>query len=52
MPMIKKSTRSKQNNQQQNQTSVSEWRMRILHDYCRAFVCIPTKNGVVEAYLN
>jgi hypothetical protein len=48
--MIKKSTYPKQ---KQNKVQISQWRMRVLHDYCRAFVCISTKSGVVmEVYLN
>jgi|GEM_PF-3703313 len=51
--MITESTLSKQNEQKQNKMPVSEWRMRILHDYSRAFVCIPTKMGAkIEVYLN
>ena len=51
--MITKSTLSKQNKQKQNEIPVSEWRMRMLHDYCRAFVCISTKMGTkIEVYLN
>ncbi len=51
--MIQKSTIVNQNKQNQKENPVSKWRMRLLHDYCRAFVCIPTKAcSTTEVYLN
>jgi hypothetical protein len=52
-PMITEFTiEERKKRKKQSEYSLPAWRTRLLHDYCSAFVCITTRSGITEVFLN